>query len=199
MLVKESIKMVNLQYQLIKLAWTQYQSSPESLNSEILVKLDKQAKAAQAIMTKVLRSDEAKKEQVKTQEVEFIFEQLQSQFDDLESFDLSLKQQGLNEQILQEAIYHDLICEKTLNSQSQGYPKASDQEVLVYYEQNKQRFLQPERRKVSHILVTINDQFAENKRQHALTKMEKLKNSLQNNIGEFANLEMFRVVSYILN
>lgn len=191
MLVKEPIKMVvNLQYQLIKLAWANYQSSPESLTPEILVKLEQQAKAAQTIMTKVLTSDAAQSEQVNVEEVEFIFEQLKSQFDSIESFELSLKQQGLNQQSLQEAIYHDLICEKTLHSQSQGYPKASDEDVLAYYEKNKQRFSQPERRKVSHILVTINDQFAENKRHQALMKMEKLQNSLRNNMAEFSNLAL---------
>lgn len=191
MLVKKENKAaVNLQYQLIKLAWSHYQSAPESLSPEVLTKLEQQAKIAQKIMTQVLASPEANDEQVKAQEVQFLFEQLQQQFDNIDSFELSLKQQGLSEQDLQEAIYQDLLCEKTLATQSQGYTKATQEEVIAYYQQNKQRFLQPERRKVSHILITINDEYADNERHKALAKIEKLANRLKHHIADFANLAL---------
>jgi len=179
---------VNFQYQLIKLAWLHYQCSPETLSSQVLVKLKYQATVAQDMMNKVLTSHEAKAEQVQAQEVHFIFEQLQSQFDDQRSFELSLKQQGLDEDSLQEAIYHDLICEKTLQTQSEKCAKASEQQVLAYYTKNKDKFIQPERRKVSHILITINDDFAENTRQQAFSKIHDLHRRLQANIAEFPAL-----------
>ena len=181
---------VNLQYQLIKLAWSNYQSSPEALAPEALEKVEQQAKVAQKIMTAVLGSQEAKDEQVKEQEVAFIFEELQKQFDSIESFDLSLKQQGLSEQQLQEAIYQDLLCEKTIASQSQDYPAATEQEAQEYYQKNRERFLQPERRKVSHILITVNDEYAENTRPKALKKIEKLSKRLKHHIAEFPNLAL---------
>ena len=191
MLIKEPTKTaVNLQYQLIKLAWSHYQSSPESLTKGELSTLEQQAKVAKKIMTEVLGSDEAKNEQVTDQEVQFLFEQLQQQFDNIESFALSLKEQGLTEASLQEAIYHDLVCEKTIASQSQDYPAVTEQEALEYYDQNKQRFLQPESRKVSHILVTINDEFAENKRQKALVKIEKLRERLKSHVTDFPHLAL---------
>ena len=191
MLVKAPTKIVvNLQYQLIKLAWNHYKSAPESLEPEVLAKLEQQALVAQKIMTEVLACQEAKQEQVKDQEVLFLFEQLQQQFDDLASFELSLKEQGLTEQTLQEAIYQDLVCEKTMATQSQGYPAVTEEEALTYYQNNKERFLQPERRKVSHILVTINDEYAENERHKALAKIEKLGNRLKHHIKDFANLAL---------
>ena len=79
---------VNRQYQLIKLAWSNYQSAPEALDPEPLEKVEQQAKIAEKIMTAVLASAEAQKEEVIDQEVEFIFEQLKEQFDSEESFDL---------------------------------------------------------------------------------------------------------------
>ncbi|GLS92533.1 hypothetical protein GCM10007916_36050 [Psychromonas marina] len=191
MLVEKTPKCeVNLKYQLIKLAWSLYQSTSEALDSLTLIKVEQQAKVAQKIMVLVLASEEAKTERVKDQEVHFLFEQLQQQFDSRESFQLSLQQQGLTEFQLQQAIYQDLLCEKTLATQSQGYPKVSEAEALAYYQDNKQRFSQPERRKVSHILITINDQYAENKRQKALAKIEKLGNHLQQHIAEFANIAL---------
>jgi len=181
---------VNLQYQLIKLAWRQYQSAPESLSTEQLIKLEQQAKAAEKIMNAVLSSEEAKKERVKEQEVQFLIAQLYQQFDNKESYELSLKQQGLTQVSLQEAIYQDLVCEKTLEAQSKYYPKVSAEEALLYYQKNRSRFVKAERRKVSHILVTINAQFAENERQQALAKIEKLRHRLLRYIEDFANLAL---------
>ena len=182
--------MVNLQYQLIKLAWSQFQRSPESLEPAELKVLQQQASVAQKIMSEVLGSQEASKEQVQEKEVHFLFEQLQEQFDNIDSFHLSLKEQGLTEQGLKDAIFHDLVCEKTLASQSQNYPAVTEQEALAYYDKNKARFLQPERRKVSHILITINDEYIENERKKSLDKIESLRLHLQDHIDEFAHFAL---------
>ena len=181
---------VNKKYQLIKLAWNNYQSAPENLELESLNILQKQVEVVQRLMTAVLSSPEAKNEWVKEQEVVFVFEQLQQQFDSIESFALSLKQQELSEQQLQEAIYQDLLCEKTIAANGQDYTAATEQEALEYYQKNKERFLQPERRKVSHILITINDEYAENTRTQALKKIEKLSKRLKHHITEFSNLAL---------
>jgi len=187
---KTSEESVNFRYQLIKLAWNHYKRSPESLTDEVLYKLEQQAKVAQKIMIAVLGSREAQQEQVNDLEVQFLFEQLRQQFDNTESFDLSLQQQNLNKDSLQEAIYHDLLCEKTLNSQSQDYSKVTEQEALTYYQNNRDKFLQPERRKVSHILITINDEYTENERQNALIRIEKLRLHLQSHTMDFAHFAL---------
>ena len=191
MLTTEATKVaVSLQYQLIKLAWSQFKSAPESLNPEQFKTVEQQAKVAQKIITKVLVSEEAKREEVRVEEVMFLFEELKKQFDSIESFELSLKEQGLTGVEMQEAIYQDLVCEKTIATQSQGFEQVSEEEAATYYKHNKQRFSQPERRQVSHILITINDEYTENERHKALAKIEKLRCSLQNNINEFANLAL---------
>ena len=179
---------VNRQYQLIKLAWSNYQSAPEALDPEPLEKVEQQAKIAEKIMTAVLASAEAQKEEVIDQEVEFIFEQLKEQFDSEESFDLSLEQQELSAQELKQAIYQDLLCEKTIDTQSQNYHAATEQEALDYYQKNRERFMRPERRKVSHILITINDQYPENRRAQAESRINGIRKQLLNNIDKFSEL-----------
>ena len=181
---------VNPQYQLIKLAWNNYQNAPEALEPEALEKIEQQAKVAEKIITAVLASAEAQNEQVIDQEVEFIIEQLKEQFDNQESFDLSLKQQELSRQQLKQAIYQDLLCEKVIDAQSSNYTAVTEQEALDYYLKNKEKFQHPERRKVSHILITINDEYAENKRPQAQKKIEKLSNRLKHHIAEFSNLAL---------
>lgn len=179
---------VNRQYQLIKLAWSNYQNAPEALDPEALEKVEQQAKVAEKIMTAVLASAEAQNEEVLDQEVEFIFEQLKEQFDSEESFDLSLEQQELSKQELKQAIYQDLLCEKTIDTQSQIYQAATEQEALDYYHKNRERFMRPERRKVSHILITINDEYAENRRAQAESRINGIRKQVLNTIDKFSEL-----------
>jgi len=179
---------INKQYQLIKLAWNQYQNAPENLDAEILTALNKQVDVALGLMSVVLASNEAKAEQIRPEEVEFIVEQLKQQFDNPDSFDLSLEQQGMTYAMLKQAIYQDLLCEKTIATQSQDYTRANRQEAIAYYQKNKARFKYPERRKVSHLLITINDEFAENKRAQAKKRINGIKKQLDNDVNRFATL-----------
>lgn len=184
----QSQQPVNKQYQLIKLAWNNYQSAPEELEPDALAKVEQQVELARQIMTAVLASEEAQQEQVKEEEIEFIFEQLKEQFDSEESFELSLEQQELTEDGLKQAIYQDLLCEKTIDTQSLNYPHASEQEVEEYYHKHRERFFRPERRKVSHILITINDEYPENRREQALSRIEGIRKQLAKNLKKFAKM-----------
>ncbi|WP_413699046.1 nitrogen fixation protein NifM [Psychromonas sp. KJ10-10] len=183
--VSENIS-VNFQYQLIKLAWAQYQTSPESVDASCLAKLTQQAKGAQKIIMAVLSSEVAKDHSVITEEIDFVFEQLVSQFEHPENFRLSLKAQKLTEKDLQQAIYQDLLCEKIIDAQSQNYRVATTQEALDYYENNKQQFMHPEHRHVSHILITINDEYTENQKGNALSRINTLRAKLVNKPDTFA-------------
>ena len=181
---------VNLQYQLLKLAWSNYQSSPETLDAERLGKLKQQVKVTEKIMTAVLASPAAQNEQVREQEVEFVLEQLQQQFEEPESFNLSLKQQQLSLEDLKLAIYQELLCEKTIDAQSQNFPVVTEQEALDYYQKNREKFIRPERRKVSHLLITINDEYAENKRAAAQLKIQGIRKELLDNIELFSEFAL---------
>lgn len=179
---------VNKQYQLIKLAWNHSQRAPEDLEPSLLEELNQQADVALRLMTAVLGSPEAKKLEIKEQEIDFVFEQLKDQFDNEESFDLSLEQQQLSLEALKQAIFQELLCEKTIDSQSQGYQQATEQEALTYYQKNKERFKHPERRKVSHLLITIDNESTENRRDTAERRIEGIRKQLLNDIGKFSEM-----------
>tara|TARA_R110001583_G_scaffold188860_3_gene351370 strand:- start:57777 stop:58643 length:867 start_codon:yes stop_codon:yes gene_type:complete len=181
---------VNLQYQLIKLAWAQYQSSPENLDAACLATLKQQAKSAQKIIRTVLNSEQAESYSVIPEEVNFVVEQLILQCETLESFQLLLKKQNITQEELQIAIYQDLLCEKIIEAQSNAYIVVTDQEASDYYDKNKHQFMHPERRHVSHILITINDQFEENKKSHALIRINALRISLLDKKELFATKAM---------
>ncbi len=179
---------VNQQYQLIKLAWRQYQCAPETLDSACLATLKQQALHAQKIMMAVLASNEAKGQKVLAQEIDFMLEQLEQQFDSIESFNLSLQQQALSKTELEQAIYQDLLCEKIIAAQGLDYPAVTRQEAVDYYHKNKEKFVQGERRKVSHILITINDKYPENKREKAMQRIKHIRAQLNSKKETFIRL-----------
>jgi nitrogen fixation protein NifM len=185
-----NILSVNLQYQLIKLAWVQHQSSPENLDAESLAKIKQQAKSAQRIMTAVLNSEQADRYSVIIEEVDFVLEQLLLQCESPKNLELLLKQQKITQDELQLAIYQDLLCEKIIAGQSDNYKVATTQEVNDYYQKNKHQFMHPERRHVSHILITINDEFEENKKGHAFIRINALRLSLLNKTELFSTKAM---------
>lgn len=178
------------QYQLIKLAWNEYQCAPESLDAVMLAKLEAQVEVAQRLMTAVLASPESQDQKVAVQEVDFVIEQLQSQFDNPDDFNLCLEKQEMSKKQLQQVIYRDLLCEKTIEAQSRHVPAVKTEEALDYYQKNRARFSHPERRKVSHILITINEQYPENKSAVAKNRINALRERLVNNIDDFSQLAM---------
>lgn len=175
----------SVRYQLIKLSWNQFQAGPESLDEKMLEKLNGQAQAAEKLISLVLQSPDAKKHKVRKEELDLVIDTLKSQFDNLKSFKLSLKQQGLTELQLRQAIYQDLLCEKIIEAQSCDYTRVTEAEAIDYYQKNVESFTHPERRKVSHILITINEDFPENKRGAVMLKMSELRAQLLNNISQF--------------
>ncbi|MFT6986045.1 MAG: peptidyl-prolyl cis-trans isomerase C [Psychromonas sp.] len=181
---------VSSAYQLIKLAWNHSQTGPESLDPTVIEKLQTQAQVAEKIIMAVLQSDAAKNQQVRQEEVNFIIEQLQQQFENPQSFTLSLQQQGLTVTQLELAIYQDLLCEKTVAAQSQDYRAASEQEALDYYQKNRAQFRHSERRNVSHILITINDLYRENSKEQARARLTQLRTLLLNDISSFPALAL---------
>jgi len=191
MLTKEQNRSaVSLAYQLIKLAWNHGQCDPESLDANTLKKLQAQAQVAEKIIMAVLHSSAAKKQLVRQEEVDFIIEELQQQFDNPQSFTLSLQQQGLTLAQLELAIYQDLLCEKTIAAESQDYRPATEQEALDYYHKNRNKFRQSERRKVSHILITVNELYPENSCKQARIRLTQLRTQLLDDINSFAALAL---------
>lgn len=180
----------SVRYQLIKLSWDQFQAGPESLDKDIVAKLQGQAEVAEKLISLVLQSADAKKHKVGKEELDLVIGTLKSQFDNLKSFKLSLKQQGLTELQLRQAMYQDLLCDKVIEAHSCDYTRVTEDEAIDYYQNNLDKFTHPERRKVSHILITINEDFPENKRGAVMLKMSELRAQLLNNITQFAAMAL---------
>lgn len=126
------------------------------------------------IYTAVLGSVESTKIIVPESQVKSAMKVLKSRFSNESDFETVLEANNLDEESLLLSLRKELHCETTLDYASNGCEPMSDNDAEDYFYQNIAKFSQPERRKASHILITVNDEFAENTHENAHKRMQEV-------------------------
>ena len=68
--------------------------------------------------------------------------------------------------------------------------KQRDAEAREWYDAHPERFSIGETRQVRHILITINDEIEENRREASRERIEKIRDELDGSLGQFADLAL---------
>ncbi len=140
-----------------------------------------------ALHRTILRSPEALKIQITSAQVTHSIKELERRFPKVEDFETTLEANDLDRKSLSEALYYELHSDTVLEYASQNYAKFTEQDAQSYYFSHLDKFKQPERRKASHILITINDQFPENKRNAAYARLSEIRQEITpETFGSFA-------------
>ena len=161
-------------YAMLRTALEMFHKPPTDLNEEQTLKLHQQVSSQLAIGKRLLHCKEACQIVVPEESVEQAFSMLRSKYDSDEAFDKTLAYNDLERNSLREALRYELTVEATLESLLSDEAAVSDEEVEIYYLQHKHKFTLPETRTVSHILVTVNDEYEENRRDEALKRITSL-------------------------
>lgn len=66
----------------------------------------------------------------------------------------------------------------------------SEEEVKDYYERNRERMQRPETRRVRHLLITVNDEFPENRVDQARARIQDLHRQIKEDPTRFAELAL---------
>ena len=111
---------------------------------------------------------------------------IRQRYADGEEFAADLGANGLDLPGLEAALRRELAVEAVLDKVSSEAPPVSDIDAELYYRLHIDRFLQPERRRASHILITINDQFGENRREAARARIGDIAERLSRQGARFA-------------
>lgn len=98
-----------------------------------------------------------------------------------------LAQAGLDRATLHQAMVDELVAAAVLD-QVLAAAEPSEEEVLKWFEKNRERFVAPERREAFHILVTVNDEYEENKRDKARERIASVAAQLEKDPELFAEL-----------
>ncbi len=106
-------------------------------------------------------------------------------------FAADLAANGLSQSALEAALRRGLAVDAVLERVSAQAPRdGSDTDAELFYRLHIDRFVRPERRRASHILVTINEGFEENRRESARARIAAIARRLARDAGRFAQQAM---------
>lgn len=165
-------------YAKLRVAQDLFQRPPSSLNSEEYSQLLQQVNRELAIAKRVLETPEASDVVVPDSVVNTAVEELASRYDSEDLFQQALMETSLDRDSLFHALQHTLRVEATMEKVLAKKAAVSDSEVEIYYFQHLERFELPETRTARHILITINDDYAENSREQVLARLQALQSQL---------------------
>ncbi|MGV6817758.1 MAG: nitrogen fixation protein NifM [Thiotrichales bacterium] len=174
-------------YHLLRSALETYKKNTASLAPAEQRVVAEKAKKTFDLESLVIASPEASDILIAQSQINASFDEIASRYESEEAFIQDLDDNGLNEEGLKYALHRELIFDATLQRVASNSPEVSDIDVHLFYEMNHDRFEEPEQRTVSHILITINEDYAENRREAALDRIEEIRNKLGTRHNRFAD------------
>ncbi len=135
----------------------------------------------------VLGSREAAKVLIPPGHLEEALSELCGRYPDRDAFLADLAGNGLDEETLAQALQRELIFDAVMQGVAARRPSVTEIDERLFFELHRDRFTQPERRTARHILVTVNDDYEENRREAARDRIERLADKLAGCVNRFAS------------
>lgn len=158
-------------YATLRTAWAKFGKPPSELSVIEREQVRSNVERELAMRAAVLESAEAEGVAIGDEAVDAAVQELESRYDNRESFLSDLARNGLNKQGLRQALARELQVDAVLAYVATQAPDVTDAEVRDYYDSHRERFVYPETRDVRHILITINEDIDENRREDALKRI----------------------------
>jgi peptidyl-prolyl cis-trans isomerase C len=172
-------------YHLLRVALEHYQRNLTQLDDNQLREVRKRASRTFDIESLVLGTPEAREVVIDGQHLDAAIDEVSSRYPDRQSFHADLTANGLDETVLRNALYRELVFDAVLQRIGSHRPSVNDIDARLYYELNRDRFRVPEKRKARQILVTINPDYPDNTRAAAQARIGKIAATLANRPGRF--------------
>lgn len=156
-------------YLTVKVATELFKLNPELLSAPQQLQVASQVQRLMQLQQAILHSHEAMGIGVSASQLEQAWAQCLAQFDREASFAQSLAKQGLTSEGLRAALYDELRCERVLERVSVDIPPLALEQAQAYFDGHRQEFSRAAIWQLSQILITVNQDYAENRR-HAVLK-----------------------------
>lgn len=174
-------------YMAFRMSHAMFEKAPDELEAPDSRRLAAAVSRQVTIEGRILASPEARDVIVPEASIANALDQLRARYDGEEDFRAALAAQGFSEAALRQALARELRVEAVLERVSSSAAAGVSQvDVELHYRLNSDSYRQPELRKASHILVTINQDYAENRRQRALERIGSIHERLVRNPARFA-------------
>lgn len=167
-----------INYVRLKLALQNYQRPPWELTEEETEVLAQQLPRQLTLEARILSYAKQAEIQVTDEALSARLAQVRAGYEDEESWLASLRQVELSLAEFTQALQCELLMEAVLERVVSAMPTLSDEAARAWYLDHPRQFLRPERRRVRHILITINEDLIDNQLLVARRRIESLRNQL---------------------
>jgi peptidyl-prolyl cis-trans isomerase C len=171
-------------YHLLRAATERFKCNVPALDAEQRAEAEALSAKTLALENLVLGAPEAAKVQIPDAAVEQSFRQIAGRFDSPAELNADLARNGLDAAALKLALRRELTFDAVMHRVGARHAAVTDTDERLFYELHHDRFSTPERRAARHILVTVNDDYAENSREAAQAKVSTLVATLRDGAAE---------------
>lgn len=175
------------QYHLLRGALDRFSKNLAELDERQIDEARRRADKTYGLESLVLASDEAREVVIPAEQLDAAFGEVMARYPDRSSLQADLRANGLDEDRLRQALHRELLFDGVLQRVSARRLAVSQIDSRLYYELHTDKFLVPEQRNVRQILITINDDFPENRRPVAKARIEKIAMKLRRSPNRFAD------------
>lgn len=162
-------------YRLMRTALTLFDAPPAQLDAGQRRRAEAQAEREAALEQRILATPEAAAVSVGEAQVEEAVARIAERFADTADLERALAANGLDREALAAAAVEELRVEGALEQAAARAAPVTEAEIERFYREHPERFRrEQEARTVRHILITLNDDHPENRRDRAWARAEQL-------------------------
>lgn len=161
-------------YLALKAAQKLYSKATAALQPDEFERVQNLAQHQRDLETRILSSAEARDAIVPPATLEAAMQEIRGRYPSAEEFADDLAQNGLDETSYATALEREMKVEAILEKIGTRAEPVSDMDVELYYQYHPEQFRRPETRLARHILITINDTIADNKRAAAHKRISEI-------------------------
>ena len=175
-------------YHLLRNAQSSFGKDPQRLDPEEYRAAYRRACRSLELETMVLASPEAEGLVITEQQLDESVSKVLSRYQNREEFQRDLERNGLDETGLRHALYRELMFDAVMLRVAPPRIEISEPELEQIFQAHRSQFEIPETRVARHILITINPDFPENRRDAAHARIEQVAAELAGEADRFEQL-----------
>lgn len=177
---------MNMAYLVLRTALARYGRTPAGLDPSQLDEARRQAARQADLETRVLAAPEARDAVVPERTLLDALAEVRGRYGDEADFADDLAGNGLTPAEYAHALERELRVEAVLDKVGSRAAQVSDIDVELYYLYHPDQFRRPETRVARHVLVTINEELPDNRREVARARIEAVAGRLDKSPDRFA-------------
>lgn len=175
-------------YHLLRAALDTFKKNVAALDATERSRAERKARQTYVLEDLVMASAEAAEVVIAADQVARAVEKVESRYPSTVEYEDDLSRNGLDPGTLRSALRRELVFDAVLQKIGARHAAVDDIDVALFYEMHRDRFAVAETRRTRHILITVNDRFAENQREAALTRAEDLAGQVRGRSHRFASV-----------